>query len=58
MHSYRGESILIPLKIAERKRLSTRLMKSYTFTIRPDQVPNVRHLRVQHTFSSMTSSPS
>src|SRR3990170_2477936 len=26
--------------------------------IRPDQVPNVWHLRVQHTFSSMTSSPS
>src|SRR3989337_2000171 len=26
--------------------------------IRPDQEPNVRHLRVQHTFSSMTSSPS
>ena len=24
----------------------------------PDQVPNVRHLRIQHTFSSMTSSPS
>ena len=23
-----------------------------------DQAPNVRHLRVQHTFSSMTSSPS
>ena len=23
--------------------------------IRPIQVPNVRHLRVQHTFSSMTS---
>ena len=23
-----------------------------------DQVPNVRHLRIQHTFSSVTSSPS
>ena len=51
-------SIFIPLKIAKRKRLSTWLMYSYTFTIRPDQLPNVRPLRVQHTFSSMTSSPS
>ena len=31
-----------------------RLMYSNVFTIQPIQVPNVQHLRVQHTFSSMT----
>ena len=30
-------------------------MQSNVFTIQPILVPNVRHLRVQHTFSSMTS---
>ena len=35
--------------------MTRRLMLKYVFTIRPIQVPNARHLQVQHTFSSMTS---
>ena len=39
----------------KRKHLVTRFMYSNVFTIQPIPVPNVRHLRVQHTFSTMTS---
>ena len=35
--------------------MTMRLMYSYVFTIPPIQVPNARHLRLQHTFSLVTS---
>ena len=35
--------------------MTTRLMYSYIFTIRPILVPKVRHLRDLHTFGSVTS---
>ena len=35
--------------------MTTSLMWSYVFTIRPILVPKVRHLRDLHTFGSVTS---
>ena len=46
--------IYVPYR-SQRKRLVDVVVRLHGPT---DQVPNVRHLRVQHTFSSMTSSPS
>ena len=59
MHSNeRGECCLRTLVDRKWKHFINAVDVVVHLTIHPDQVPNVRHLCVQHTFSSMTSSPS
>ena len=56
MHSNeRGECCPRTLVVRKRKRYDNTVDESYVFTIDRSSVPNVRHLRVQHTFSSVTS---
>ena len=58
MHSNeRGECCLRTLVDRKRKRFINAVDVVVLLHDPPDQVPNVRHLRVQHTFSSITSSP-
>ena len=58
----RGECILIPLKIAKRKRYRNAVdgvvLAAIQITEDPIQVSNGRHLRVEHMYSLATSPPS
>ena len=56
MHSNeRGECCLRTLVDRQRKRYDNAVNVVVRLHDPTDQVPNARHLRVQHTFSSMTS---
>ena len=51
----RGESVSTYPRRSKEEAFSNAVDVVEPLTIQPIQAPNVRHLRVQHTFSSMTS---
>ena len=59
MHSNEmGECCLRTLVVRSRKRYINAVDVVVRLHVRPIQVPKARHLRVLHTFGSVTSSPS
>ena len=58
MHSNAGRVCLCTLVDRKRKHLNNAVDVVELLRAPTDQVPNGRHLRVQHTFSLMTSSSS
>ena len=55
MHSNEGESVSTSLVDQKRKRFNNAVDVVELLLAPTDQAPNVRHLRVLHTFNSMTS---
>ena len=55
MHSYEGESVSTYPRRAKAEAFDNAVDVVELLLVSTDQVPNVRHLRVLHTFSSMMS---